>query len=297
MPRNTTGRAILILCCIACLAAPVAIAQFQNGQSREAGGGRWNRARRGVPWRSRRLPARSEFPRWDIDNEFKQEVFTFVRVEYDSFGPFGWWDRWDNDYPDGDWNLSHRLQELTALQVAPDSKVLRLSDPDLFNYPFIYMAGVQTMQVRPSEQAALRRYLLNGGFLMMDDFWAADAWAHVLSVMHGVFPDREPKELSLAHPIFHTVYDLQELPQVVDIRTWREGYAFEHWHGRSGGDTAPHFWAYFDDDQRTMALLCHNNDLGDGWEREGENSEYFRQFSEKYSYPMGINIVTYAMTH
>jgi hypothetical protein len=46
-----------------------------------------------------------------------------------------------------------------------------------------------------------------------------------------------------------------------------------------------------------VALLCHNNDLGDGWEREGEDADYFRQFSEKYSYPMGINIVTYAMTH
>ena len=46
-----------------------------------------------------------------------------------------------------------------------------------------------------------------------------------------------------------------------------------------------------------MAIICHNTDLGDGWEREGENVDYFKQFSEKKSYPMGINIVTYAMTH
>ena len=45
-----------------------------------------------------------------------------------------------------------------------------------------------------------------------------------------------------------------------------------------------------------MAIICHNTDLGDGWEREGENEEYFHEFSEKKSYPMGINIVTYAMT-
>jgi hypothetical protein len=53
----------------------------------------------------------------------------------------------------------------------------------------------------------------------------------------------------------------------------------------------------FDDKGRLMALLCHNNDIGDGWEREGEEKEYFQQYSERWSYPLGINIVTYAMTH
>ena len=46
-----------------------------------------------------------------------------------------------------------------------------------------------------------------------------------------------------------------------------------------------------------VALLCHNNDIGDGWEREAENEAYFREFSEKRSYPLGINVVTYALTH
>jgi hypothetical protein len=133
---------------------------------------------------------------------------------------------------------------------------------------------------------------------MMDDFWSPDGWANVLGEMRGVFPDQEPVELSLDHEIFHTVYDLKELPQVVDIHTWRDGNTFEHWqHGHSDGDESPHFWSYFDDRGRMVALLCHNNDLGDGWEREGENKEYFHQFSERKSYPMGINVVVYAMSH
>ena len=52
-----------------------------------------------------------------------------------------------------------------------------------------------------------------------------------------------------------------------------------------------------DDKGRLMAIICHNTDLGDGWEREGEDPWYFKEFSEKKAYPMGINIVTYAMTH
>ena len=46
-----------------------------------------------------------------------------------------------------------------------------------------------------------------------------------------------------------------------------------------------------------MVLQCGNTDLGDGWEREGSNEEYFHVFSERQAYPMGINIVYYAMTH
>ena len=46
-----------------------------------------------------------------------------------------------------------------------------------------------------------------------------------------------------------------------------------------------------------MAFICHNTDLGDGWEREGVDKGYFEAYSEPYAYPLGINIVTYAMTH
>ncbi|MFB3106948.1 MAG: DUF4159 domain-containing protein, partial [Pseudomonadales bacterium] len=300
MRRTVRNRAILAIACIMCFSVALAIAQRRDGQPDEARPRVPSRSRGDVRWRGgreRRLPSRSEFPTWQIDRDFEHDVFTFVRIQYDSFGSFGWWDRWDNDYPDGDLNFSYRLQELTTLEVVPNSQVIRLSDPDLFDYPFVYMTGVGKISLRQQEQSALRRYLLNGGFVMLDDFWQPEGWAHVLSEMRGVFPDREPKELSLDHEIFHIVYDLKELPQVVDIRTWSDGYAFEHRHGGSSGDQAPHFWAYFDDHRRMVALLCHNNDLGDGWEREGENREYFRQFSVKRSYPMGINIVTYAMTH
>jgi hypothetical protein len=38
-------------------------------------------------------------------------------------------------------------------------------------------------------------------------------------------------------------------------------------------------------------------DLGDGWEREGEDEWYFHHYSERLAYPMGINIIFWAMTH
>jgi len=258
------------------------IAQFRGG-----GGGR----------RFRSAPDRSEYPQWDQAAGFKQDVFTFARVQYDSFGYRNSGRHWANDFPDCDWNFSYRLQQLTSLQVNPNGAVVRLTDRKLYDYPFIYMSNVGRMELSDAEVKSLRRYLLNGGFLMADDFWTRGQWEHVYREMKRVFPDREPRELPKDHEIFHNVFDLKVRLQVPSIFAWRRGDMFEYWHGDPEGDPDPHFWGFFDDKGRLAALLCHNNDIGDGWEREGEDKAYFRQFSEKISYPLGINIVTYVMTH
>jgi hypothetical protein len=290
----------IIFIIIIALAVTIIIAQGRMRQMNDFRTGR--RSRNLSSYRQRGMQprlstSRSDYPMWEISPGFDNDVFTFVRIQYDSYGSFGGWNRWDNDHPDGDWNFSFRLQQLTSMEVAPNSLVLRLTDPELVDYPFVYMSGVQHMILSSSEQASLRKYLLNGGFIMIDDFWNPEGWANVLGNMRGVFPDQEPIELSLNHPIFHIIFDMKELPQVTDIQTWVQGDNFEYHHGWSGRDESPHFWAYFDARGRMMALLCHNNDLGDGWEREGENKEYFHQYSERYSYPMGINIIFYVMSH
>src|SRR5262249_5353245 len=107
-----------------------------------------------------------------------------------------------------------------------------------------------------------------------------------------VFPDREPVELPLEHEIFHCVYDLKMKPQIPSIVFYMQGQTYERADAR-----VPHYRALFDDKGRMMAFICHNTDLGDGWEREGMREDYFREMSEKWAYPLGINIVTYAMTH
>lgn len=232
-------------------------------------------------------------PDWENDDELKDDVFTFVRIKYNSYGGRGWgWGRWGTDYPDSDLNFSYRLHELTSLEVDPDGKILELTDEALFDYPFIYIIEPGDMMLTEPEVTALRRYLLNGGFLMVDDFWGEDEWNNFYQQIKRVFPDREPVELPLEHEIFHCVYDLKKKPQIPSINHWLSGRTTERWDAQE-----PHYRALFDDQGRMMAIICHNTDLGDGWEREGENVDYFREMSEKWAYPLGINIVTYAMTH
>ena len=266
-------------------------------------GGRGAGGARGGGGRRDSQSVRSDYPQWVIEPAFVKDVFTFVRVEFRSGsqgfgGGFGRGGGWRNDYPDCDWNFSSRLQQLTTFKVDPNGKTLKLTEPELFDFPFIFMTNMGDINLDAAEQQALRKYLLHGGFMMADDFWAAREWQHIREEMRQVFPDREPVELSLDHEIFHVVYDLVKLPQVPSILAWQRGMTYEDWHGAfDNGDTSPHFWGYFDDDKRLVGLFCHNNDVADGWEREGEDIEYFQEYSLKCSYPFGVNIITYAMTH
>ena len=257
------------------------------------GGGGWRGGRGG---RQEQRPSRDSLPTWDLAPDFQQDVFTFARVVFDAYGPFGWHDRWDNDYPDADWNFSLRLQQLTSMQVDPEGATVRLTDSKLLDYPFLYFAGVQYMVLSRDEQDAFRRYLNNGGFFMMDDLWGLDSLDNVMRQMDEVLPGTKPVELSLDHDIFHMVYDLKELPQVTDYLTWSRGYSFEYSHEGPTGDSKPHFLAYYDQHGRMVGLVCHNNDIGDGWEREGHHPDYFQKFSVKHSYPFGINLISFAMS-
>ena len=243
--------------------------------------------------------SRSRFtvPKRDI---FPDNRFTFCRIRYTSYGyrPF----RWDTDYPASDENFSWRLSELTTVNVQRDENgdyyhvVIDLTDKALFDYPFIYMLEVGNLVFSEAEIVALRSYLLRGGFLMVDDFWGEREWANWAMQIARVFDPLEfPMiELPLSHDIFNCVFVLDEKPQVPNPGTWSHGGNTSE----MGEESAtPHYKGIHDKNGRMMVIVCHNTDLGDGWEREGWNEAYFREISAKKAYPMGINIVVYAMTH
>lgn len=271
-------RWIALLASLALL-TPVAVGQWGRGRRREI--------------RPEEVD-RQGLPVWENNPQFAGDLFTFARVRYSSYGGRAHWGdgKWATDYPDSDLNFSFRLQQLTTLKVDPHGKILELTDDQLGNHPFLYLIEPGHLVFDDAEIVALRKYLLNGGFLMVDDFWGEDEWENFRGELKRVFPDRDPLELPLEHEIFHCVYDLTQKPQVPSIHAWMNGQTTERWDAPE-----PHYKALFDDRGRMMVIICHNTDLGDGWEREGIDRRYFHEFSEKWAYPMGINILTYAMTH
>lgn len=287
-PRKWTIAACLVLAATAGLA----LAQGRGGY-RDSDQDRYDR---------RRTDDRNNVPDWENPQGFEEDVFTFVRVQYgDGYGRWGGrrgrrgWGRggWATDFPDSDLNFSFRLQQLTSMKVSPDPIAMPLTDPELGGYPFLYMIEPGSLYFTDQEVEALRKYLDNGGFLMVDDFWGEREWESFYSQIKRVYPDREAIELPLSHEVFHIVYDLKKKPQVPNIDHWEDtGVTYERWDAQE-----PHYRAFFDDDDRMTVFICHNTDLGDGWEKEGESVDYFHAMSEKWAYPMGINIVVYAMTH
>lgn len=239
-----------------------------------------------------------EFPNWEVSKDLPKDVFVFARLRYDSYYGYRGRGKWATDFPDSDLNFSYRLQELTSLQVDPDPIVVDIDSEQLANYPFVYMIEPGDIYLTESEALVLRDYMLNGGFIMVDDFWGTREWDNFEEALKLIFPDREWQELPLEHPIFHCVFDLKEKPQVPSIGHALQGRSLGITHEwQKAGTETPHYRAVFDDQGRMCMIICFNTDLGDGWEREGENEWYFKEFAEKKSFPMGINIVFYAMTH
>ncbi|MGC3960070.1 MAG: DUF4159 domain-containing protein [Verrucomicrobiota bacterium] len=236
-----------------------------------------------------------ETPMWTNTPGFDQDVFTFVRIKRNSGGWGG--GPWSTDTPDSDLNLSWRLSTLTALKVNPDGRFLRLTDRELLNYPFIYMAEPGSLVLDEAEAEALRKYLLNGGFLWLDDFWGENEWNNVAEEFKKVFPGRDWVELPLEHPLYHCVFDIKSKGQVPNVEQGSRRQFFAEAPTWEKGGYNVHHRALFDDQGRIMAFATHNTDNGDGWEWEGNNHFYFEQFAEKIAYPLAINVIFYTMTH
>ncbi|MEC9331248.1 MAG: DUF4159 domain-containing protein [Verrucomicrobiota bacterium] len=249
-------------------------------------------------WSRGERDPRAGVPNWDRDEELPNDMFTFARIQYDSWGG-GWRGRgkWSVDYPESDLNMSFRLQQLTSLKVDPEGTVLNLNEDKLFNYPFIYIIEPGQLYFSEFEVKSLRKYLLNGGFLMVDDLWGEVEWKNFERQFRRVFPSRKIVDLPIEHELFQCVFPLKQKPQVPNPRTAMQGASrgitWERWDAQT-----PNYRGVYDDHGRLMVVICHNTDLGDGWEEESRAGEwYFKEFSEPKAYPMGINIIFYSMTH
>ena len=226
-------------------------------------------------------------------------AFHFCRVWFRSaMGGDG--GNWSVDFPRADINLSIRLAELTKTTVSqtrdrqPNHLLVRLTDDTLFQCPFTMATDVGTAGFSDLEVARLREYLLKGGFLWVDDFWGTRAWQEWSAQMRRVLPEYPIVDVPADHATRHMMFSFDEIPQVTSINFWR----------RSGGTTSergsdsPHanFRMIADQRGRVMVLMTHNTDIGDSWEREGEDREFFLQFSSN-GYALGVNVVLYALSH
>ena len=226
--------------------------------------------------------------------------FNFCRIATSS-SRMGDGGGWSVDYPRADINLSIRLSELTKTRVSldaagePNHLVVRLTDPELFQCPFVMMTEVGSVYFSPEDAEALQKYLLKGGMLWADDFWGSYAWDHWASELSKVLPPAEYpiRDLPMDHPLFRAQFNVSRVPQIPSIGHWMStGGTSER-----GGDSAVATARGISDARgRLMVFITHNTDLGDSWEREADDPNYFYTFSVE-GYALGINVLLHAMSH
>jgi len=254
------------------------------------------RAYTGTGWRSN--PYREGLP--TAKNGVVDRGFTFCRLLYRSVRSEQMGHGWNTDYPGSDHNFLVRFEELTTVQPStwadgqPGYAVVRAEQDELYECPFIFMSDVGTVGFSELEVVRLRDYLLKGGLIYVDDFWGEWAWMNWASEIGRVLPNHAIVDIGPDHLLMHALYEVSDVPQVPSIQFWRRsgGYTSER-----GADSAtPHFRGIFDDDGRPMVIMTHNTDIADGWEREGEDPDFFYSFSPE-AYALGINIILYALSH
>lgn len=226
--------------------------------------------------------------------------FTFCRLVYRSDRREGGGMGWRTDYPNADRNVMFRTEELTTVQMARHAggewahSLVSPTSKDLYKCPFLFAEDVGTMALTVDEVAALQKFFEKGGTMWVDDFWGTAAWEQWDRQIQRVLPGARWVELTADDPIFKTLYRIEQIPQISSINFWR----------RSGGGTSergsdsavPHIRAIYDDRGRIQVLASWNTDIADGWEREGEDEEYFREFSPD-SYAIATNVILWMLTH
>jgi len=223
-------------------------------------------------------------------------LYTSVRREANGAG-------WRTDYPWGERHLMMRLSEITKTRVSklaadtPHSWLVRLTDEALFDCSFLMASDVGTIGLSPEEALGLRLYLEKGGFLWVDDFWGEAAWSQWSRELAKAMPPAQYpiEDVPMTDPIFRTMFEVTKIPQVTSIRFWRasSGRVTSE---RGAESAVPHFRAIRDTHGRIIAVMTHNTDVSDSFEREGDDPQFFYQFSPD-GYALGINVMLYALTH
>ena len=194
-------------------------------------------------------------------------------------------------YRGGDWNphplsvtpMMEELMARTSVEAATARHEVTLQDRDLFNYPFLYIAGKYEFEpFSQDETEVLRRFLSYGGFLLADDALGQQGYGFDKALrreMQKVLPGNEFKRLPAGHAALRSYYLMRGIGGVRMVSPTLEGITV----GAS-----------------TPVIYCQN-DLGGAWERDqlGNWSSACTPGGEaqrRDAFHTGINLILYAMT-
>ena len=228
-----------------------------------------------------------------IENIPQTGEFIFLRVRFDeaytSYGGYEWGldMGWNHDYPRAEHNITMMLGELTNIPVTIDFRggnILSFSEPEIFDYPFVYISEPAYWVWSDEEVLRLRNYLLKGGFIMVDDMQSDDTEAFY-RIMNQAIPNTQFEILNTTHPIFNCFFQITP-----------EDILNQYYRARYNGNPVI-YGVYEDNDpgKRLMAVINHNQDIGESW--EFANTGYVPVEQANNSYKIGMNYIICSMLH
>ncbi len=127
----------------------------------------------------------------------KGELFRIARLKYSGGSD------WYND-PSSEVNLLKYVSEHTSIKTLPQYVFVDASSSDIFNFPFLFATGHGNMRLTDEEVSNLRQYLLNGGFLYVDDDYGLDKYFR--REIARIFPNKKLKELPYNYGLYQKPY-------------------------------------------------------------------------------------------
>jgi hypothetical protein len=231
--------------------------------------------------RSRRNFGFDGFGFGDFGNVPPDTDFVLARWHYTA----GWdgGGGWAHDYPTAEEHILQIMTEASGIDVDRMSyKVVELSSPEIFKYPFSYVSEPGEMMLSDEEIVNLRQYIDRGGFIMVDDFGGQGGgdreFQRFRANLLRAFPDRDMFILKDDHPLLNIFYNINSLETV---------------HPMTGVQSV--FYGYPDSKGGLAMIICYANDVGDYWEFIDEPRYPVRPSAEALK--LGINFVMYALTH
>lgn len=216
--------------------------------------------------------------------------FSFARLAYgQTLGNFSDRIPWTTDWPEAETHFLEGLTRLSLVETSDLGRTVRLTDPALFDFPWLYAVDVGKWSLSNEEAGLLREYLLRGGFLMVDDFHGSYEWQVFYSHLRKAFPDRPVAEIPDDDPLMSIMYELDKSIQIPGIRALNSGQTWEQ-------DGYTPFWrGIYDDEGRLMVAINFNMDLGDAWEHADDPG--YPEPMTSLAYRFAVNYVIYAMSH
>ena len=200
--------------------------------------------------------------------------FTFARIKYVS----GDWDT-DQRMPA---NVLNSLLEYTTISLEAEEKIIPLSSSELFNYPFCYLSGHKLVQFNQQEAVNFKNYVLNGGFVFVDDcnhdidgLFAKSFEAQ----MNSLFGAKALKKIPNNHPIYSSFFKFEKGPPTTS-------FELNGW-----GDDLVHEYLKAITINNRIGVLYSNKDYGCEWDYDFRNKRFLAEDNTKFA----VNIVLYAM--